>query len=408
MAKLVLFTENYPYSNSENFLETEILYLSQTFEYILVIPLNGTGAARTMPNNCILSAPLNSHRISRWISYLAGLLCLKLIFTEPLLRYQIRKFGLFKSIKYTGLVWLLGKRIKLQIRTETSIFYSYWMNYSAAAVAIYKTRSQLIRFVSRIHRFDLYSGLGENALDFFKTFTISKLDKLYPISEEGQQYLSRHYPGQKQKLHLARLGTRDPKTKNPENISEGLVILSCSLVKPVKRVNLIPEAILEMVISNPQYRITWHHIGEGPEFENVRSFTIENLKNTNIEYHFHGTLTNEQIYRLYSSIPVDVFLNVSQTEGIPVSIMEAQSFGIPVIATSAGGNPEIVDNINGLLIPVDIQPSDLARVLIVIYNGKNEWGKKRNSSRKNWETNYNADRNYREFAENLISIARLQ
>ena len=46
-------------------------------------------------------------------------------------------------------------------------------------------------------------------------------------------------------------------------------------------------------------------------------------------------------------MPVDLFLTVSANEGIPVSIMEAQSFGIPVIATDVGGISEIVNNVNG-------------------------------------------------------------
>ncbi len=39
---------------------------------------------------------------------------------------------------------------------------------------------------------------------------------------------------------------------------------------------------------------------------------------------------------------VDLFINASITEGTPVSIMEAISCGIPIIATDVGGNPEIV------------------------------------------------------------------
>ncbi|MFR4320263.1 MAG: glycosyltransferase [Blautia massiliensis (ex Durand et al. 2017)] len=44
-------------------------------------------------------------------------------------------------------------------------------------------------------------------------------------------------------------------------------------------------------------------------------------------------------------------MNVSSSEGIPVSIMEATSFGIPGIATDAGGTKEIIrDKENGVLL----------------------------------------------------------
>ena len=54
-------------------------------------------------------------------------------------------------------------------------------------------------------------------------------------------------------------------------------------------------------------------------------------------------------------------MNVSESEGIPVSIMEASSFGIPVIATNVGGVGEIVENgYNGLLLNKDFLNRDLS------------------------------------------------
>lgn len=44
---------------------------------------------------------------------------------------------------------------------------------------------------------------------------------------------------------------------------------------------------------------------------------------------------------------------MSDSEGIPVSIMEAMSFGIPVIARNVGGMSEIVNEENGLLLEND-------------------------------------------------------
>jgi glycosyltransferase involved in cell wall biosynthesis len=51
---------------------------------------------------------------------------------------------------------------------------------------------------------------------------------------------------------------------------------------------------------------------------------------------------------------------VSLSEGVPVSIMEAFSAGIPVYATNVGGTSEIVDNSNGKLLDVNISPEQLA------------------------------------------------
>jgi glycosyltransferase involved in cell wall biosynthesis len=50
----------------------------------------------------------------------------------------------------------------------------------------------------------------------------------------------------------------------------------------------------------------------------------------------------------------DVFTLASRHEGLPVSLMEALALGLPVVATRAGGIPEMVtDGVEGLLVPVD-------------------------------------------------------
>jgi glycosyltransferase involved in cell wall biosynthesis len=48
----------------------------------------------------------------------------------------------------------------------------------------------------------------------------------------------------------------------------------------------------------------------------------------------------------------DVFALSSRYEGLPIALLEAMATGVPCVATSVGGVPEVVDNGNeGLLVP---------------------------------------------------------
>ncbi len=50
-----------------------------------------------------------------------------------------------------------------------------------------------------------------------------------------------------------------------------------------------------------------------------------------------GGISNAEVFQFYRDNKVDLFVNASTSEGLPVSIMEAISFGIPSIATNVGG-----------------------------------------------------------------------
>jgi glycosyltransferase involved in cell wall biosynthesis len=58
-----------------------------------------------------------------------------------------------------------------------------------------------------------------------------------------------------------------------------------------------------------------------------------------------------------------VFLLPSYLEGMPMALLEAMSWGLPVVATPVGGIPQIVKNeVNGLLVP----PADVAALTAAI------------------------------------------
>jgi glycosyltransferase involved in cell wall biosynthesis len=67
-----------------------------------------------------------------------------------------------------------------------------------------------------------------------------------------------------------------------------------------------------------------------------------------------GHVDNSNVLNFYKENYVNLFINLSESEGLPVSMMEAISYGIPIIACKVCGIPEIVINEKtGLLLDVN-------------------------------------------------------
>ena len=110
-----------------------------------------------------------------------------------------------------------------------------------------------------------------------------------------------------------------------------------------------------------QRPVKWSHIGDGDE-RSIIEQVLERVGD-NVGVSLLGQLPHESVIDWLRENEVDVFVNVSTTEGVPVSIMEAFSFGIPVIATNVGGTREIVDDSCGVLLSADFTSQELGEVL---------------------------------------------
>jgi len=84
----------------------------------------------------------------------------------------------------------------------------------------------------------------------------------------------------------------------------------------------------------------------GEDKTNGQFFNALNNSKVKGNFMYLGRIDNK--YDFFSSI--DIFILPSYTEGMPTSIMEAMSYGVPVISTNVGGIPEqITDGYNGIL-----------------------------------------------------------
>jgi len=226
---------------------------------------------------------------------------------------------------------------------------------------------------------------------------------VYCVSGHGQRYLADGYPALAAKFHVARLGVHDPGGLNRGPSGGPVEIVSCSFVVPGKRLHLVVDAIACLLAADPTLAVRWTHVGDGPLFDDLRAYARARL-GARAQAVFKGYLTPEELRTLYREEQFDVIVNVSDNEGIPVSLMEASAAGIPMVATDVGGTAEIVNAANGVLIPADADVPTIAAALrrFADRRAARAW---RHAARAWWEVRYDAAVNYALFGRALAGSA---
>lgn len=91
-------------------------------------------------------------------------------------------------------------------------------------------------------------------------------------------------------------------------------------------------------------------VGDGPDKEAYIKYSINlDIKN---RVHLVGTISDTDLAHLYNAC--EMFVLPSYLEGLPLVLLEAMSFGKPIVATKIGGVPEVIeDEYNGILVDPD-------------------------------------------------------
>ena len=81
--------------------------------------------------------------------------------------------------------------------------------------------------------------------------------------------------------------------------------------------------------------------------EIVKNYAIEKGVISSVE--FTGVLTKSEWHKKAEDF--DIFINTTNIDNTPVSIIEAMALGLPIVSTNVGGLPYLIDqNVNGILV----------------------------------------------------------
>lgn len=416
MKKVYLITKNFPYGNEEKaFLEPEFLRLKRKFNIDIIMTEEDSGLSK------IENKEVNLIHISERRSIFEKIISLSRFLMEKDCCIELK--NIIKSGKYIGKrFWralMFGScaetfyrrfRKKTGINKDTeAIIYFYWFDYKCFGLTMHKKEYHNIKIISRTHGYDLYDMREKYGKQFFKEQMDRELNRLVFAADYAKQYYLKRYQkkdGKKYPLH--RLGVCDKgiteKMKKEQYTPDTFLILSCSHTISIKRVELIIEGL--SLVKNEN--IQWVHIGDGKGFSKIQCLADQKLRDKdNVVFTLLGAVPNEKVIQYYRDHYVGAFITTTSTEGgSPVSVQEALSFGVPVIATAVGELPVMVQD-NGVLLPENPTAQEVAEGILRMREvyGTDIYFKMCDRSLEIFHDKFDADKNYEAMAEELLLLA---
>lgn len=190
---------------------------------------------------------------------------------------------------------------------------------------------------------------------------------------------------------------KESKTRlKPEKQEIPIKLCTVGTVSKRKGQDIILESLIRL---NKEDRKRFHLtiVGDGPLLEQLKLKAIENELSDLVT--FTGSVNNVENILKNS----DVFLLISNDEGLPISIMEAMREGLPVISTYVGGIPEmVIPNKNGYLIQPDSH--QLINVLRKLLDAEPDLSEFGNESRTIFIERFTTEKMINNYIETLTSL----
>lgn len=168
------------------------------------------------------------------------------------------------------------------------------------------------------------------------------------VSEAARQYTHEHLWIPLQRIQTIPIGidiARFSPTRT-RRANETVVIGAAGRFVAEKNHELLLRAAAELISQG--VNLTVRIAGDGPLREQYRDLANQ----LNIRAYFELPGSVRDINAFYNGL--DIFVQPSRSEGMPLTLIEAMSAGLPVIATNAGGTVEVVrDGVDGLITPTE-------------------------------------------------------
>jgi colanic acid/amylovoran biosynthesis glycosyltransferase len=350
--RLAIISSAFPFGSGESFLEQELLGLAESGLSIIVVPMRKIGKNRfkDLPLDYEVGIFRNKLNFSGFLRSLFENLSSEYRVGEKL--YKIRFTQILRESVAAGYSLNLANFLK---KNGVEHIHAYWAA-GVATLAMNTSRLTGIPWSFSAHSWEMVQGINLHN-------KLTSASGARFISQRGQN-LYMAISDQREKMTVIHLGVKIATADSlPDSQTSSVFRIACVA-------NLISmkghEYLLRAVQLLEDPRIELHLIGSGPRRSELANL-VEQLKLSH-QVVFCGFVPHEELlskFRIgfYSLVVLpSIPDSTGQEEGIPVTLMEAMSFGIPVIATKTGSIPELIPEYLDLLVP----PKDFVSLALKI------------------------------------------
>lgn len=414
MYKIFIITNSYPYAVGEEFFHPELECWAERADCVVtLLPLKKGGKARKVPQNIHVNSSLAiTHKRDRYFYSLAAVFS-SFFWSEFRILWG-RRGVTPKSIRSllitVGAFLRIKSRLKKVVCSEKDplVLYTYWSDVSAYAACLLKRDNQNIKVAARAHGYDLYEERRVSKYMPLKRRFAPLFDRLFVLSKGAKTYAVERYGFSTEQIQVSPLGVTVPSPLALEPKDGNAVILTLSYCVELKRLEKVADALAIWGQHNQQARLQWVHIGGGPLYEFLRKYAEDKIGGVpNVSFEFKGHLSGNEIQEFLLKNEISLILNVSDSEGMPVSLMEAMAVGIPAIAPDVGEISELVSPANGWLLGKKPGPMEIAEAIDRVLNANN-YSEMRENARKKIESAFVAEANFTRHISSVVSMINIQ
>lgn len=269
------------------------------------------------------------------ISY-SGLELMVIILNEGRLAEEIRKLGIRVYVvnERAASFFQIFKAIHKIMRNRlVDIIHSHRVKENILSFLISRSIRGEIRLIGTQHGVPEDTGL-KHRLNFF--LLSHYFHRVVTVSKDIKETLENNYGFRKGNISVIQNGIEVQKMQRMKDNGGTFVIGSAGRLSPVKDYPFMIEISKE--VQKMTNHIRFQLAGSGPEWPKLHGM-IDRYSLSDV-FELKGHVDNiADFYR-----ELDLYINTSFHEGIPMSILEAMVQGIPIVAPRVGGLAEIIDD----------------------------------------------------------------